>query len=65
MSARNKEGKHRAKPLHPSPKDEKRSQPDEYTIFSTALQKILTVSHEDMKKRLSNASSARVSNEKG
>jgi hypothetical protein len=53
--------------LHPSPKVEKQQLPtcsDEYTTFSTALQKVLKVSHSEMQKRITRASAARASNAK-
>jgi hypothetical protein len=39
-------------------------QPDEYATFTTALKKILTVSHKEMQKRLTRASAGRASNVK-
>jgi hypothetical protein len=47
----------------------KKSQPgiaksDEYATFESSLKKVLTVSHEEMQKRIKRASSARASNAK-
>jgi hypothetical protein len=39
-------------------------QADEYATFSAALKKVLTVSHKEMQKRITRASSARASNAK-
>jgi len=39
-------------------------QADEYATFSSALKKVLTISHTEMQKRITRASAARASNAK-
>jgi len=65
--AKDAKGKTQKRELpHPSSKVKEQSQPrsDEYSVFSTALQKVLTVSHKEMQKRINRASAARASSVK-